>query len=204
MDQCNIEVTSGSAGFTCDELLVITRVETGGKAEAGGVKLGMSVTSFMGEKFTDGYTWSELKGLAKMTPKPWAFGFGLKLTHLTRSSVVDGEEPEPQPESEAARAREGRRLRLLIIGPGSGYHSQPRRFESSHAHFDVICPELPAGIVGDVDGNLEAWVAVLSASISISGAPDVLLAGSRGSAVVSGTFPHSTLLSWLPYITTSS
>ena len=120
MDQCNIEVTSGSAGFTCDELLVITRVEAGGKAEAGGVKLGMSVTSFMGEKFTDGYTWSELKGLAKMTPKPWAFGFGLKLTHLTRSSVVDGEEPEPEPEQMPLSEDERNSVRALFRAARSG------------------------------------------------------------------------------------
>jgi hypothetical protein len=79
MDQYVIDVQSGSAGFTCDEQLVITQLVDGGLAADAGVELGMQVTSFQGERFAQGFTWSQLKARAKTTPKPWQFGFGIEL-----------------------------------------------------------------------------------------------------------------------------
>ena len=41
-----VEVPSGSAGFTCSDDLVITRLDEAGRAEQAGVELGMRVCEF--------------------------------------------------------------------------------------------------------------------------------------------------------------
>jgi hypothetical protein len=71
-----VEVPEGSAGFKCDEQLVITRIDAGGRCEAAGVQMGWVVTAFQDERFAPSFTWTQLKGLAKTTPKPWNFAFG--------------------------------------------------------------------------------------------------------------------------------
>ena len=80
---CVISVTEGSAGFTCDDSLIITRLDDAGLAEVGGVTIGMRVCQFMGENLPEFRTWTELKKVARVTPKPWTFSFSAPLAEGT-------------------------------------------------------------------------------------------------------------------------
>jgi hypothetical protein len=74
--ETTVAVPEGSAGFGCDEQLVITHIDAGGRCEAAGVQMGWVVTAFQDERFAPSFTWTQLKRLAMTTPKPWNFAFG--------------------------------------------------------------------------------------------------------------------------------
>ena len=97
-----VEVPSGSAGFTCSDDLVITRLDEAGRAEQAGVELGMRVCEFMGEALPAERTWAELKKVARVTPKPWRFGFGFPppaepASRRRRSARQDEHDGAPRP-----------------------------------------------------------------------------------------------------------
>ena len=72
MDEIIVTVIDGSAGFVCQEDLLVTAVDPGTPSQFAGVAPGMKLSSFNGTPAT---AWSAVKGMAGATPKPWQFGF---------------------------------------------------------------------------------------------------------------------------------
>jgi hypothetical protein len=73
-----LNVSKGSAGFTCAEDLTVVKLPPGKKgsqAEAAGVMVGMRCVAFQGVPLDDDTTWSILKDLVKAADKPWSFTF---------------------------------------------------------------------------------------------------------------------------------
>ena len=113
MATCVIDVPEGSAGFTCSDDLVITRLDEGGRAEVAGVSIGMSVCQFMGDDLPESRTWAELKKVARVTPKPWQFGFGFR-GHAPDTSAA------PEPELVALAPEERVKVRKLFRAARAG------------------------------------------------------------------------------------
>ena len=73
-----LNVSKGSAGFTCTENLTVVKLPAGKKgsqAEAAGVTVGMRCVAFQGVPLDSTATWSSLKEQVKAAPKPWSFTF---------------------------------------------------------------------------------------------------------------------------------
>lgn len=63
-------------GFTCDDNLVVRQAVENGQAAVAGVSPGMRLHQFMREDLpVQNYTWHDLIGEVRRTPKPWHFGF---------------------------------------------------------------------------------------------------------------------------------
>ena len=86
--EVRIEPSQKAAGFTCDEALNVTDVNSEGAADRAGVSVGMKLTKFQGEELGPDMTWKKVKGLVKAAAKPWVFSFS-------------GEAPAPDPETPA-------------------------------------------------------------------------------------------------------
>jgi hypothetical protein len=73
-----LEVSKGSAGFTCAEDLTVVKLPPGKKgsqAEAAGVTIGMRCVAFQGAGLDSDTTWDTLKDQVKAAQKPWVFTF---------------------------------------------------------------------------------------------------------------------------------
>ena len=65
-----------TAGFTCNDELVVTNVRRGQAAAQAGLQPGMQLLSFQGIGVsTADATWASVKQLVQSTPKPWSFAF---------------------------------------------------------------------------------------------------------------------------------
>ena len=67
-DQVQLTVTEGSAGFTCDEGLLVTNLKKAGLAAQVGVTVAMRLTQFQG-KSVDGATWNQVKEQVKASAR---------------------------------------------------------------------------------------------------------------------------------------
>ena len=103
-----LNVSKGSAGFTCTENLTVVKLPAGKKgsqAEAAGVTVGMRCVAFQGVPLDSTATWSSLKEQVKAAPKPWSFTFSpgadeadsmtgpLPVAEPTQSAHTHDEEP---------------------------------------------------------------------------------------------------------------
>lgn len=74
------------------------------------MSIGMSVCQFMGEDLPESRTWAELKKVARVTPKPWQFGFGHRVAA----------ESQPEPELPAITPEERVKVRKLFRAARAG------------------------------------------------------------------------------------
>lgn len=81
-------------------------------------------------------------------------------------------EPESEPDSPMTR------LRVLLLGPGSGRCSSPSRFAAVESYHSVECPELP-----EPEDDLECCVSLAVDALE-SYRPDLIVCGSRGSIIL--------------------
>ena len=145
-----VEVPSGSAGFTCSDDLVITRLDEAGRAEQAGVELGMRVCEFMGEALPAERTWAELKKVARVTPKPWRFGFGFPPPAEPAPAGESLEEGGAAPAPPAVAPEERGRVRRLFRAARSGDEAALRRVIDEGVDVNVA--------------TRDGWTALLQAS----------------------------------------
>eukprot|EP01047_Picozoa_sp_COSAG01_P026080 COSAG01_NODE_1668_length_9563_cov_23.675613_10_plen_323_part_00 len=86
-----------SAGFTCDEQLVVRRLDETCLAVDAGVELGMELVSFQGKALPGAMTWAALKSAVRASAKPWTFGFARSAPPLSGMSSPRGAGPATQP-----------------------------------------------------------------------------------------------------------
>jgi hypothetical protein len=70
-----VQATTGGAGFATSEDLVVNKVNEGSACEQAGVALGMKVVEFQDQQLRATTTWTDLRGMVKKQPRPWAFLF---------------------------------------------------------------------------------------------------------------------------------
>ena len=84
------EGEKSTAGFACNDELVVINVRRGQAAAQAGLQTGMQLLSFQGIKVsTADANWTSVKQLVQSTPKPWSFVFSQRdVTARTNTSSV--------------------------------------------------------------------------------------------------------------------
>jgi chemotaxis protein histidine kinase CheA len=168
-----LNVSKGSAGFTCAEDLTVVKLPPGKKgsqAEVAGVMVGMRCVAFQGVPLDGTTTWSILKEQVKAAQKPWSFTFssGAVETDTTVDDGLAGSEAEqPAQTHDEEPASSNQQGLTVVMTPATrsmieeGWHQpawiSPTRDTPSTTPSQPSKPAEMQGVVAGADYIIVAW-----------------------------------------------